>query len=127
MNKNLSRFVTVGLPLILVALTGCNRNAEVSFAKDVQPILKKHCVECHLPNGQGHAASGFLVESYDSLMKGTKFGPVVVPGDALSSSLYSLVAGEVDESIRMPHGKDPLPAAEIAVVEAWITQGAQNN
>lgn len=126
MNKNLSRFA-VGLPLILVALTGCNRSSEVSFAKDVQPILKKHCVECHLPNGQGHAASGFLVDSYDSLMKGTKFGPVVVPGDALSSSLYRLVAGEVDASIRMPHGKDPLPAAEIAVVEAWITQGAKNN
>ena len=127
MNKNLSRFATVGLPLILVALTGCNRSSEVSFAQDVQPILKKHCVECHLSGGLGHQKSGFLVESYDSLMKGTKFGPVVVPGDALSSSLYRLVAGEVDASIRMPHGKDPLPAAEIAVVENWITQGAKNN
>nr|WP_246194786.1 c-type cytochrome domain-containing protein [Allochromatium palmeri] len=123
----MSRFATVGLPLILVALSGCNRSSEVSFSQDVQPIISKHCAECHLPNGQGHAASGFLVESYDSLMKGTKFGPVVVPGDAVSSSLYRLVAGEVDESIRMPHGKDPLPTAEIAVIEAWITQGAKNN
>jgi hypothetical protein len=125
--NNISRFATLSLPLILVALSGCDRSSEVSFAQNVQPILSQHCAECHLPNGQGHAASGFLIESYDSLMKGTKFGPVVVPGDALSSSLYRLVAGEVDESIRMPHGKDPLPAAEIAVVEAWITQGAQNN
>jgi len=126
MNKHLSRFV-VGLPLILVALSGCKHSGEVSFARDVQPILKKHCVECHLTNGQGHAASGFLVESYDSVMKGTRFGPVVVPGDALSSSLYRLVAGEVDPSIRMPHRKDPLPSAELVVIERWINQGAKNN
>ena len=127
MNKNLSRFAVVSLPLVLVALTGCNRPAEMSFAKDVQPILNKHCVECHLNGGQGHQASGFMVDSYAGLMKGTKFGPVIVPGDAVSSSFYRLVAGEVDASIRMPHGKDPLPAAEIAVVENWINQGAKNN
>lgn len=127
MNKNLSRFAAVGLPLILVALTGCKPSSDVSFATDVQPILKKRCIECHLSNGQGHTASGFLVESYDALMNGTKYGPVVVPGDAVSSSLYRLVAGEVDASIRMPHRKDPLPAAEVAVIEAWINQGAKNN
>ncbi|MGQ9660601.1 MAG: c-type cytochrome domain-containing protein [Thermochromatium sp.] len=92
MNNHLSRFAAVGLPLILLALTGCNRPSEVSFAQNVQPILKKRCVECHLNGGAGHVASGFLVESYETVMKGTKFGPVIVPGHAASSSLYRLVA-----------------------------------
>ncbi len=116
----------LGLPLVLL-LAGCNRTPNVSFAQDVQPIIKTHCVECHLQGGQGFVASGFLVESYASVMKGTKFGPVIVPGDPLSSSLYRLVAGEVDKSIQMPHGKDPLPAAQVATIEHWIAQGARNN
>jgi hypothetical protein len=126
MKKTIRYSGLVGLPLVLV-LSGCGQQSNVSFAKDVQPILAKHCTECHLKNGAGHEASGFLVESHETLMKGTKFGPVIVPGDALSSSLYRLVAGEVDPSIRMPHGKDPIPAQEIATIEAWITQGAKNN
>ena len=58
-------------------------------------------------------------------MKGTKFGPVVVAGDPLSSSLYRLVAGKVDPSIRMPHGKEALSQEEILKIEQWIEQGAK--
>lgn len=127
MKRTLMRSAALGLPVVLM-LAGCGqRAANVSYSHDVQPIISKHCVECHLKGGKGQAASGFLVESYDSLMKGTKFGPVIVPGDSLSSSLYRLIAGEVDKSIRMPHGKDPISNQEIATIETWITQGAKNN
>jgi hypothetical protein len=60
-------------------------------------------------------------------MAGTRYGPVVVEGDALSSSLYRLVAGKVDESIQMPHGGVPLSEAQVRTLETWIDQGAQNN
>ncbi|MBK1720936.1 c-type cytochrome domain-containing protein [Thiocystis violacea] len=116
----------LGLPAVIL-LAGCGQQSSVSFSQDVKPILQKHCVECHLNGGAGFEASGFLIESYDSLMKGTKFGPVIVPGDSISSSLYRLVAGEVDPSIRMPHGKDPISKQEIATIETWIAQGAKNN
>lgn len=120
----------LSLSVALAMLAGYSALAQagqVSFKRDIYPIFQKYCVECHLPNGQGHQASGFLVESYETVMKGTKYGPVVVPGDALSSSLYRLVAGEVDESIRMPHRKDPLPEHAIRLIELWIEQGAKNN
>lgn len=101
MNKHkLSRLAILGLPLLLVALSGNSQAAGVSFAKHVKPLLDKHCTECHRSGGEGATKSGFLIESYDSLMKGTKFGAVIVPGDAVSSSLYRLLAGEVDPSIR---------------------------
>jgi hypothetical protein len=116
----------LGLPAVLL-LSGCGKYASVSYEKEVKPIINIHCVECHLNGGKGQVASGFLVESYDSLMKGTKFGPVVVAGDPLSSSLYRLVAGEVDKSIQMPHGKDPISDEEIGTIERWIAQGAKNN
>ncbi|EGV28728.1 hypothetical protein ThidrDRAFT_3506 [Thiorhodococcus drewsii AZ1] len=114
------------LPLAM-CLSACGQQPNVTFKKDVQPILNTHCAECHLKGGQGFEASGFLVESYESVMKGTKFGPVVVAGDPLSSSLYRLVAGEVDQSIRMPHGKDPISETQIATIEQWIEQGAKKD
>lgn len=124
--KRIMKSAVLSLPAVLL-LAGCGDQAEVSFKRDIKPIFDQHCIECHLNGGQGHQASDFIVDSYESVMKGTKFGPVVVAGDPLSSSLYRLVAGEVDESIRMPHQKDPISDAKIAKIERWISQGARNN
>ncbi len=108
-------------------LSGCGSERQVTYKSDIKPILDKHCAECHLPGGTGAVKTQFLVDSYDSLMKGTKFGPVVVAGDSLSSSLYRLVSGKVDKSIQMPHSKGPMTTSEIAAIEKWIDQGALNN
>jgi len=122
--KALSIAFAVSLPL---TFAGCTQEPVVSYKKDVQPILSKHCSECHVDNGAGIEASGFKTESYETLMQGTKFGPVIVPGDSLSSSLYLLVSGKVDKSIQMPHGREPLSKEETAAIERWINQGAKNN
>lgn len=113
----------------LVLLAGCERPlAEVSYEADVAPILEKHCTSCHVPGQAGYVASGFDLEGYDSLMKGTRFGPVVLPGDPLTSVLVMLIEGRVDPSIRMPHGgQAPLTADEIGTIRNWVEQGAKNN
>jgi hypothetical protein len=111
-----------------ILLAGCSAGSDpVSFKSGVKPLIDKYCSECHTQGGAGAEASGFVTENYDSIMKGTKFGPVVVAGDPLSSSLYRLVAGKVDPSIRMPHGKEALAPEEILRIEHWIEQGAKNN
>ncbi len=108
-------------------LSGCGSEQKVTYKSNIKPILDRHCAECHLPGGTGAVKTQFLVDSYDNLMKGTKFGPVIVAGDSLSSSLYRLVSGKVDKSIQMPHSKGPMTASEIAAIEKWIDQGALNN
>ena len=60
-------------------------------------------------------------------MKGTRFGPVVKPGDTLTSTLIMLVEGRADPSIKMPHGRQPLSKDEIGALRAWVEQGAKNN
>ena len=113
--------------LAALGFVGCAEKPAVSFQEDVKPILTEHCGECHTGSGSGVEASGFKVGSYEQVMAGTRYGPVVVEGDALSSSLYRLVAGKVDESIRMPHGGIGLPPTQIETIETWIEQGASNN
>lgn len=107
-------------------LTACSlRN--VSYSKDVQPILSKNCSECHVPGKPGHEASGLDTSSYQSLMKGGKFGSLIKPGDAFTSTLNMLVEGRAHSAIRMPHGKEKLADKDIATLKVWVNEGAKNN
>lgn len=76
---------------------------------------------------QGAEASGLLIDSYESLMEGSRFGPVIAPGSPMTSSLYVLVTGKARLTITMPHGKDPLSAEEIETIRVWIENGAVEN
>jgi Planctomycete cytochrome C len=105
----------------------CTAEHKPGYTADVRPILDKHCAECHMPDMEGAQKSGFQIDSYASIMKGTKFGPVIVPGAAESSTLYILVAGKANPKINMPHGREPLSATEIDTIRLWIDQGALDN
>ena len=107
-------------------LSACGQK-EISFKADIQPMLKQYCVECHAEGGQGTEKSGLILTSYESLMKGTKFGAIVKPGDTLTSAMLMLVEGRADPSIKMPHGKAPLPKEKIDQLKSWVEQGAKNN
>lgn len=112
----------------LLAASACERTPTVSYQKDVVPILDQHCKSCHLPGQAGYVVSGFEVGSYESLMKGTQFGPVVLPGDPLTSVLVMLIEGRVDPSLKMPHGDATTPTQEqILTIRRWVEQGAKNN
>jgi mono/diheme cytochrome c family protein len=100
-----------------------------SFKDEVYPILKKHCLSCHSPGGQGYEVSGLDMSSYKGLMKGTKYGPVIVPGDAFTSNLMVLVEGRADKSLKMPHNSHrPAPTKKDRIkLREWINAGAKLN
>ena len=113
----------------ILLLSGCVKEGrQVSFRGDVQPILRSNCVECHVPpNGEGYLKTGLSMATYDDLMRGTIYGPVIVPGDSRHSILNMLVEGRADPSMRMPHGRKPLDTEEIENLRLWVEQGALNN
>ena len=83
-------------------------------------ILLSRCVECH---GEDSAESGLRLDSRASLLKGGDFGPAVVLEDGEASELVRRVTtGNADE--RMPPDGDPLTAAEVAALTAWIDAAA---
>ena len=119
------------LAATLVAVAGSASAAlaeeQVSYKLDVEPILQSRCVACHQPGGEGYAASGLDLTSYQGLMKGTRHGPIVVPGDPLTSNLLVLVEGRADPKVRMPHGQRPLLKQQIEIIRLWVKQGAKDN
>jgi len=109
----------------LLAACGQKESKPLTYLIDIKPILDQHCVECHKPGAEGTQKSGLLLDTYAATMKGTNFGPVVIPGQAINSTLYRLISGKADPSLRMPHDKAPLPEETVNKIKDWIDQGAK--
>jgi uncharacterized membrane protein len=92
------------------------------FADLIQPILERRCAACHGP--EKHKAD-LSVESYETLLKGGKDGPVLVVGKAVDSPLISRLLLPLDDEDHMPPQGKPQPTlAEIAALQWWIDCGA---
>ena len=85
----------------------------VFFSNDIQPILSK-CVGCHGGNVNPDLREG---NSYDALVP-----DYVTAGDADNSDLYNYLPGNGHHSVNLELSVD-----EIALIKAWINQGAKNN
>jgi len=110
------------------AATPAQGAVEVSYKNDVFPIIHDYCLNCHEPGGKGYEKSGLDMRTYQSLMKGTRFGSVIKPGDSFTSILIQVVEGRVHASIKMPLGMEGgLAKDKIGTLKKWVDQGAKNN
>jgi len=121
----------IQMPVLIIILSGlcvsCSNETKISFSQQVMPILKESCFPCHQAGGVGELASGLNVENYQNLMKGTKIGPVIQPGQSFASTLQVLVDHKADGAISMPKGGNKLSKEKIEIIGKWIDQGAKNN
>jgi hypothetical protein len=115
--------------VLLAGAWSSNASAQdaISFTEDVYPVLELRCLECHQPGGPGYETSGLDLRSYDGLMKGTKHGPIVVPGSAFTSNLIAVIDGRTDASLRMPHNRKRMSKCERLLLRFWVSQGAKDN
>jgi hypothetical protein len=109
--------------VILATATTARAVDPPSYSKDVQPFLKKYCVQCHMgdkPKG------GVLLDSYEAMIKNTR-KKVLVPGKPQLSRLILSMEGRGEK--RMPPRKEKTQPTvkEIAVVKAWVQAGAKND
>jgi hypothetical protein len=100
------------LPRIASAQSG------LTFERDVRPILKQHCFQCH---GEEPEKQGALdLRTVKLILKGGESGPEVVAGAPDGSRLWQRVASD-----EMPEGPKKVPEAQKLVLKAWIEQGAK--
>ena len=89
------------------------------FEKQILPILKQRCYECH-SHESGKAKGGLVLDSRNGWEKGGSEGTAIIPGKPDESLLLESVKYE---SYEMPP-EEKLPDDEIALLEKWITIGA---
>jgi hypothetical protein len=92
---------------------------QVDFRRDVQPIFREHCYACHGPDQQMNGLR--LDRRADAMRGGTQ--SVIGPGNADGSRLYHRLIGKSVGPQMPPTG--PLGAKQVAVLKAWIDQGAE--
>ena len=93
----------------------------VDFVKDIQPIFQQSCYKCH--GAQKHKGE-LRLDAKPLAMKGGTTGPLLEAGHGDRSLIVQRLLGLGDDD-RMPLKADPLPPAQIALVKAWIDQGAK--
>ncbi len=91
----------------------------VDFVRDIQPILREHCYECHAADQED---GGVNLGIRRRALQGGHNGPVFAMGQSAQSPLIHLVAA-IDETRVMPPDSDGLSDDEIGLLRAWIDQG----
>lgn len=106
------------LPAALFAQTQAVRT--IDFAKEIHPLLEARCASCHSGDS---AQAGLHLDSREGLLRGGKDGPAIVPGKSSESLLILKVTGQ--RGLPMPPSGPRLTADTIALLRAWIDQGAK--
>ena len=102
----------------LPAAAAVTPEQEKVFEEKVRPLLVTRCQGCHGPRV---AEGGLRLDHLPGTLEGGDSGPAIVPGDAAASRLIGAVKRTLEPA--MPPD-EPLPAEEIALLEAWIAAGA---
>ncbi|TWU35911.1 DUF1549 domain-containing protein [Novipirellula artificiosorum] len=97
----------------------------ISFAVNVEPILREKCWGCHQ---RAKSLGDYVMSDFDSLLRGGETGQsAIVPGAPDESYLLEQIV-PVNGHAEMP--KPPFPAltdGEIDTITRWIAEGAKND
>jgi hypothetical protein len=99
---------------------------KIDFVRQIKPLLERSCVACH--SGE-KPRSRFRIDGRDAILKGGASGAAaIVPGHSEKSALIAYLSGMAPDS-EMPSRavRDRFPALspdEVALVRAWVDQGA---
>ncbi|NLX98322.1 MAG: DUF1549 domain-containing protein [Rhodopirellula sp.] len=102
---------------------GAKPDGKIDFQRQIQPLLAKHCYECH---GSETQEAGFRLDLRDKALLGGDSGPAIVPGDPAGSQLFDRITA-TDEDERMPptwSETSPLAPQAIELFRRWIVEGA---
>ncbi len=108
------------LACLLTLAWNSNASHAFDFARDVQPLLKARCFECHGPDKQ---ESGFRLDDPIQAMQGGDSGKSIIAGKSQESRLIRYVSG-ADPDHRMPPDGPQLTSDEVNLLKQWIDSGA---
>ena len=112
---NLLRTLTFSLCVSVVGAGAAD------FKKDIRPILKAKCYECHNA-GMKQPKAGYVFDDLEKLANDIGPKGQIVPGDPERSNILDLVTRDKDG---MPPGnKEKLTAKEVKLLREWIQEGA---
>lgn len=108
---------------IWLSIFGVASADDYTFFRDtVEPILRKHCYECH-SHTTGEMEGELTLDWKSGWQTGGSRGVAIVPGSPESSLLIKAVR-HIDPDLQMPETK--LSDQDIATLTKWVKQGARD-
>lgn len=117
-----------------ILLAGCAYNklepevvtVQVSYEKDIKPIITARCYHCHSDNPSNPNSAGIPANSrfdhFDQLQN------YALAPSSNSPGITKIVAQIKHlDAPGMPYDEPMLTASEIEKIESWVKQGAPNN
>lgn len=89
------------------------------FDREIRPLLKERCIECHGPEKQ---KADLRLDAKPHAFKGGESGAAIIPAKSSASPLFQRITATGDE--RMPPKGEPLTTDQISKIKAWIDSGA---
>jgi amino acid transporter len=120
------------LPLAVLLGVGCASHCGVAaggeptkeeelYARRIQPLLERHCYDCHSEKAD-ELKGNLRLDKIELILKGGNNGPAVVPGDK-NSFLLRAIRYQEDDYKMPPRAK--LADDEIRDFERWVEAGAR--
>ncbi len=97
-------------------LASTQSESTLQFERDVLPILKQSCFQCH---GQQVTMAGLDLRTPSSILRGGASGPAVVEHSAETSFLFQ----RISEGSMPPSKEKKLSPEQIEVIGLWIDAG----
>ncbi len=116
------------LTLCLFTAADCHSTAsgdDISFNKDIRPILSDACFQCHGPDEKKRQGN-LRLDVADAAHKGGDSGPAIVSGKFDQGELWKRITSQ-DPELRMPpasSGKS-LTETQIQTLRKWMESGAE--
>lgn len=134
MNKSVVALVLLG------TLLGCNKQESVVtpspidytnistivYTQHVQPLLNQTCAMSGCHNATTKAA-GLALSSWADVLKGSRYGEVLIPFAPERSLLTLLFDGTTLRRAHPALTSRTLTTADVAFLKRWISEGAQND
>ena len=95
------------------------------FNREIRPILSDHCFACHGPDEKARMVN-LRLDTREGAFARKGDAAYIVPGNAEASLLFQRI-NHANKALRMPPAATgrPLNEKQIALLKAWIDDGAK--
>ena len=112
-------------PIFFLLITCFAADAEVSFNREVRPILSENCYYCH-GTDPNHRKGDRRLDTLEGALADNDGVRAVVPGKPNDSDLIArILSTDADEQMPPPKANKTLTSKEKDILRRWIAEGAK--
>lgn len=122
--QDMRRIVPIQSAIVILTLMSCPAG-EISFDRDIRPILSDKCFHCHGPD-EKHRSADLRLDTLEGATRDLGGYAAIVPGDLEASELvYRITTDDPDEVMPTPKSHLKLTEKEKQLLKEWVKSGAE--